>query len=185
MLQIHGDSRPIKPIGQITLLFEKYNKYHTFVFQVHPSNIITGKPVLLSGKDCVNMGIIKINADNVISLQQQQQDNKIAMDTSIKSPIPKDTEKDSINFIEPLTKKTLVENYRDVFVGVACLQSLVSFNVKDDVVRIQMLIHHVTLRKKEKEKTTIDSYVKEVILEKVNEPTTPWCSNIFCRETQK
>ena len=29
---------------------------------------MTGKPALVSIKDCVNMGIIKINADNVYSL---------------------------------------------------------------------------------------------------------------------
>ena len=183
LLQPHGDSRPIKPFGQITLLCEKYNKYHTLVFPVLPSNIITGKLALLSGKDCANMGIIKINADNVISLQQQEKVNQIAMDTSIKSPIPKDTEKKSINLTEPLTKDTLVGNYRDVFTGVACLQPLVSFNVKDDVVPIQMAIYRAPLCKKEKEKTTIDRYVKEGILEEVNEPT-PWCSNILCREIQ-
>ena len=44
---------------------KKCKKYHTLVFEVLTSNIMTGKPALLSGKDCVNMGIIKISADNV------------------------------------------------------------------------------------------------------------------------
>lgn len=72
LLHPYGDSRPIKPIEQITLLCEKYKKYHTVVFQVVPSNIMNGKPALLSGKECVNMRIIKINSDNVYSLQQQK-----------------------------------------------------------------------------------------------------------------
>lgn len=68
LLHPYGDSIPIKPIRQITLLREKYKKYHALVFQVLPSNIMTGEPALISIKDCVNMGIIKINADNVYSL---------------------------------------------------------------------------------------------------------------------
>ena len=128
------------------------------------------------------MGIIKINTDNVYSLQQQQQDNQIAMDTSIKAPMPKDTEKKPITLTKPLTKETLVEHYRDIFTGVGCLQRLVSFKVKDDVVPVKMPTHCVPLSKIEKEKTAIDHCVKEETLEKVNKPR-PWCSNILCRKT--
>lgn len=174
LLHPYGDSRPIKPIGQITLLCEKFKKYHTVVFQVVPSNIMNGKPALLSGKECVNMRIIKINSDNVYSLQQQQKDNQITMGTSIKPPMLKDTENKLINLTESLTKEGLIEHYRDVFTGVGCLQHLVSFKVKDDVAPVQMPIHRVPLSKREKEKTSNERYVKEGILEKVNEPT-PWC----------
>ena len=45
-----------------------------------------------------------------------------------------------------------------------------------------MPIRRVPLSEREKEKIAIDRYVKEGILEKVNE-TTPWCSNILCRDT--
>ena len=79
------------------------------------------------------MGIIKISADNVYCVQQQQE-NQITTDTSIKPPMPKDAEKKLINFTKPLTKETLVEKYRDAFTGVECLQTPVSFKVKDDVV---------------------------------------------------
>ena len=130
---------------------------------------MTRKPALLSGKDFINMGIIKINTDNVYSPQQQQQDNQIAMDTSIKAPMPKDTEKKPITLTKPLTKEMLVEHYRYIFTGVGCLQPLVSFKVKDDVVPVQMPIHCVTLSKIEKEKTAINHCVKEETLEKVND----------------
>ena len=83
---------------------------------------------------------------------------------------------------ELLTKETLAEHYRDVFTSVGCLQPPVSFKVKDDVVPVQMSIHRVPLSKWEKEKTAIDHYVEEGVLEKVNKPT-PWCSNILCRDT--
>ena len=135
---------------------------------------MNGKPALLSGKECVNMRIIKVNSDNVCSLQQQKKDNQITMDTSIKPPMLKDTEKKLINLTESLTKEGLIEHYRDVFTGVGCLQHLVSFKAKDDVAPVQMPIHRVPLSKREKEKTSIERYVKEGVLEKVNEPT-PWC----------
>ena len=57
------------------------------------------------------------------------------MDISIKPPTPKDTEK-SINLTKPLTKETPVEHYRDIFTGVGCLQPLVFFEVKDDVLPV-------------------------------------------------
>ena len=104
----------------------------------------------------------------------KKKDNQITMDTSIKPPMLKDTEKKLINLTESLTKEGLIEHYRDVFTGVGCLQHLVSFKVKDDVASVQMPIHRVPLCKREKEETSIERYFKEGILEKVSEPT-PWC----------
>ena len=42
-----GDSQPIKPLGQITLVCEKYNLHQTLQFQVLPAHIMVGKPALL------------------------------------------------------------------------------------------------------------------------------------------
>ena len=70
LLMPYGDSKPIKPLGQISLLCERRDKYHALTFQVLPEHM-GQKPALLSGKDCEKMGLIKIHADEVYSLQSR------------------------------------------------------------------------------------------------------------------
>ena len=154
ILHPYGDSQPT-PLGQITLLCEKFNKYHTLEFQVLPTRIITGKPALLSGKDSVRMGIMTINADNVYFLQKT---------TTTKTTTPR-KENRPLPTNKPITKEDVLSHYAESFTGIGCLQPPVSFTVKHDVVPIQMPIHRVPLSKREKEKAAIDRYVAEGILE--------------------
>ena len=67
----YGDSKPIKPLGQVDLVCERQNKYYLLTFQIRPADIMENKPALLSGKDCERMGLIKVYADEVHSLQHQ------------------------------------------------------------------------------------------------------------------
>ena len=67
----YGDSKPIKPLGQVDLVCERQNKYYLLTFQILPANVMEKKPALLSGKDCERMGLIKVHADEVHSLQHQ------------------------------------------------------------------------------------------------------------------
>ena len=175
LLHPYGDSKPIKPIGQIKLLCEKYKKYHALPFQVLPSNIMSGKPSLLSGRDSVKMEIITINADNVYALQQQS----TASPTSTTAP---NTKRTPLRTNTPITRQSFLEHYKDNFNGVGLLLPPVSFKVNSEITPIQMPIHRVPLSKRDKEKEAIERYVHEGILEKANEPSS-WCSNILCRET--
>ena len=162
ILKPYGNrSEPIIPVGQINLLCEKFKKYYSILFQVlHPKDM-DRKPALLSGEDCETM--------NIISIRTTDEAHSLTEDSS--SPA----------ITSPLTKELIVEQYKQNFTGVGCLNPPVSFQVKSDVTPVQMPIHRVPLSKRLKEKAAIERYVKEGILEKVTQPTS-WCSNILCRE---
>ena len=152
----YGASKPIKPVGQLELLCEKNNRYFTLCFQVIPTHIMGNKPALLSGRDCESMGIITIDTNEVYTTQ-------------------------TLN--SPLKKTDITGHFADVFKGIGCLQPPVSFKTNDKVTPVQMPIHRVPIiSKRQKEKTTLEQYVADGILVKVDEPT-PWCSNILCRES--
>ena len=67
----YGDSKPIKPLGQVDLFCERQNIYYLLTFQIVPVDVMENKPALLSGKDCERMCLVKVLADEVHSLQHQ------------------------------------------------------------------------------------------------------------------
>lgn len=61
----YGDSKLIKPLGQVDLVCKRKNKYNLLTFQILPADIMETKPALLSRKNCERMGLIKVHADEV------------------------------------------------------------------------------------------------------------------------
>ena len=51
LLYPYGDSKPLKPVGQVDLVCETKNRYVVLTFQILPNSVMGGKPPLLSGAD--------------------------------------------------------------------------------------------------------------------------------------
>jgi len=82
------------------------------------------KPALMSGKDCEQMGLVKIHADEVYTTQ---------------------------GLHLPLQKPDVTKQFQDIYEGISCLQPPVSFKTDDKVTPIQMPIHRVPISKRQKE----------------------------------
>ena len=63
----YGDAQPVKPLGQIELLYEWNKIFQTLTFQVRSRDTMINKPTILSGSDCEKLGLIKITADEIFS----------------------------------------------------------------------------------------------------------------------
>ena len=81
-----------------------------------------------------------------------------------------------------LTKDAILKVYNTNFRGLGSLQPPVSFVVDRSVTPVNMPIHRRPIAKRAKEKETLDRYVSQGILARVEEPT-PWCSNTIIVET--
>jgi len=182
LLHPYGNSRPLKPLGQVQLVCDQQDHYETLIFQVLPDHVMSSKPALLSGGDSEHLGLVTIKSDEVYSIS-----SKI---TCVNNPnTPTDTpgyQHTEQNPREPsrLTRQAILTKYEDTFKGIGCLGPTVHFKLKEDTHPVQMPIHRVPVTKRAKEKRAIDNYVKAGILKKVHEPT-PWCSNELIRETPK
>lgn len=64
----YGNSKPLEPEGQVELVCERKNQYETLTFQVLPDSCIGSKPALLSGSDSERLGLIRVHADDIHSL---------------------------------------------------------------------------------------------------------------------
>ena len=53
----------IKPVGQIELVCETQGKLHTLQFQLLNKDVMGSRPPLLSGSDCVRLGLIEIGGN--------------------------------------------------------------------------------------------------------------------------
>ena len=65
----YGNSKPLEPEGQVELVCERKNQYETLTFQVLPDSCIGSKPALLSGSDSEKLGLIRVHADDIHSLE--------------------------------------------------------------------------------------------------------------------
>ena len=59
----------IKPVGQIELVCETQGKFHTLQFQLLNKDVMGSQPPLLSGSDCVRLGLVEIRG-NTCSLDR-------------------------------------------------------------------------------------------------------------------
>ena len=62
----------IKPVGQIALVCETQGKFHTLQFQLLNKDVMGSQPPLLSGSDCVRLGLVEIRG-NTCSLDRNNQ----------------------------------------------------------------------------------------------------------------
>ena len=58
----------IKPVGQVELVCETQGQFHTLHFQLLTKDVMGSQPPLLSGSDCVRLGLIEIGRDTCCSL---------------------------------------------------------------------------------------------------------------------
>ena len=61
------DNSKLTPLGKLELLAETTAGYHLLTFHVLRDAHIQGKAPLLSGSDCVKLGLVKIRADEIHS----------------------------------------------------------------------------------------------------------------------
>ena len=59
----------IKPFGQVEFVSETQGKFHTLQFQLLKKDVMGSPPPLLSGSDCVRLGLIEIGR-NTCSLDR-------------------------------------------------------------------------------------------------------------------
>ncbi len=182
----YGNSSPIHTVGQVELICERDSRFHTLTFQVLPDDVMIGKPPLLSGTDCVRLGLVQVDADEVHHLCNHIDNG--APNECNPPPCPSKPIKLPCARKLPspgsLTKNDLLTEYEDVFKGLGYLGPPVSFSIDDTVTPVSMPVHRVPVSKRQKEKETLDRYEKAGILVKVTEPTA-WCSNELIRETPK
>ena len=62
----------IKPVGQIELVCKTQGKFHTLQFQLLNKDVMGSQPPLLSGSDCVRLGLVEIKG-NTCSLDRNNQ----------------------------------------------------------------------------------------------------------------
>ena len=62
----------INPVGQVDLVCETQGKFHTLQFQLLNKDVMGSQPPLLSGSDCVRLGLVEIRG-NTCSLNRNNQ----------------------------------------------------------------------------------------------------------------
>ena len=236
LLYPYGSSKPLRPLGQVELVYEQQDKYITLVFQVLSTADMAGKPALLSGVDSEKLGLITFNikdgevfsisssvitstattsatelpddlpgyrnvpcGETTLTISSQPTsscDHVQAIHSVISTPHQcQPSPSPSLKPLEipgsrklsrpgSLRKDEVLDQYKDNFEGIGLLGPPVHFQVKENVIPVQMPVHRVPVAKREKEKEALDRYTSAGIITKVEEPT-PWCSNELIRETPK
>ena len=211
ILHPYGNTRPLRPLGQVELLCHRNNHYDTLTFQILPDDIMANKPALLSGGDSERLGLVRIESDTVFSLspsvtiancntaqdtqsQEHLECNHIEQlhnnRPSTCNPLPSPSQpiiipaKRRLPTTGALQKEHILMEYAENFEGLGCLGPPVHFETKPDVTPVQMPIHRIPVAKRSAEKSALDKYEKAGIITKVDEPT-PWCSNEVIRETPR
>ena len=154
-------------MGKLELLAETTSGYHLLTFHVLRDAHIQGKPPLLSGSDCVKLGLVKIRADEIHSfgtspgtatqqkphpeppVQLPTPENSHTRDMPIlPDPIPAprmfDNPRPNISLPSCPSKMTLewvLEAFPDVHTGLGQFGKPVSFDLDPTVTPVHDAIH--------------------------------------------
>ena len=177
VLRPYGNGPAIRPVGCATLVCDRQERFESLELQVVADKYMSGKPNLLSGTDAETLGILNIAPDYVCQLGKEDPPKPELLSETSKSslyptPLPPPG---------ALTKDVILKVYNTNFRGLGSLQPPVSFVVDRSVTPVNMPIHRRPIAKRAKEKETLDRYVSQGILARVEEPT-PWCSNTIIVE---
>ena len=208
LLSPYMNTKPFRPLGQVELVCERGGKFHSLLFQVIADKDIGDKPALISGEDSEALGLLRIEADEILCVSTElgdaedretptfrivkrinkQEDNSAlpkgeGLEQGASRPATVPARK-KLGAPGQLTKENILEQYKDSFEGLGNLGPPVHFELRQDIAPVQMPVHRVPVAKREKEKAALDRYVELGIMSKVDEPT-PWCSNALIRETPK
>ena len=140
--------------------------------------------------DSEKLGLITIHSANVhaVSIQPKTSEVKASKSKEV-GPPGYQTSSRSTSATPPtvapspgkLTKAEILKSYAAQFKGRGYLGPPVHFKLNPDVTPIQMPVHRVPLARRKQEWETIQKYVQDGTLAKVEEPTA-WCSNVLLRE---
>ena len=143
----YGDSKSLKPVGQVDLLCERGKKYFTLTFRILSDHVMHNKPALLSGKDNQKMGLVNIHADEIHALEPKPLNHSPKYQLKPTQPTSNNSDH-RCHPPQPLLKKDILNRFSSTFSGIGCLQSPVSFHTKPDIPPIQMPIHRVPICKR-------------------------------------
>ena len=193
-------------MGKLELLAETTTGYHLLTFQVLRDSQIQGKPPLSSGSDCVNLGLVKIRADEVHSVGSPlcaqkphteastplpTADNSHARDMPmnpepISSPCMFDVPHSNTTLParpDTVTLKWVLEAFPDVHTGLGAFGRPVSFDLDLTVTPIHDDIHQQPVARHAKIKEQLDKMESEGKICRQCKPTA-WCSNMTVRKTK-
>ena len=203
------DNSKLTPMGKLELLAETTAGYHLLTFHVLRDAHIQGKPPLLSGSDCVKLGLVKIRADEIHSFgtspgtathQKPHPEPPVQLPTPENShtrdmPILPDTIPAPRMFDEPrpnislpsrpakMTLEWVLEAFPDVHTGLGQFGKPVSFDLDPTVTPVHDAIHRQPVARHAKIKEQLDKMESEGKICRQYEPTA-WCSNMTIRETK-
>ena len=196
------DNSKLTPLGKLELLAETTTGYHLLTFHILRDSQIPRKPLLLSGLDCVKLGLVKICADEVHSVSSPlstvngqkphlMADNcrrrDIPMQPGPTSP-PRVSDVSNPNTTwQPrpptLAVKWVLDAFQDVHTGPGQLGRPDTFDMDPTVIPVHDPIHHQLAARHSKIKLQLDKMESEGKISRQYEPTA-WCSNVTVRETK-
>ena len=191
-------------MGKLELIAETTAGYHLLTFHVLRDAHIQGKPPLLSGSDCVKLGLVKIRADEIHSfgtspgaathqkphpkppVQLPTPENSPNRDTPIiPDPIPAprmfDNRRPNISLPFCPAKMTLewvLEAFPDVHTGLEQFGKPVAFDLGPNVTPVHNAIHWQPVARHAKTKEQLDKMESKGKICRQHEPTA-WCSVAF------
>ena len=66
LLSPYMNTKPFRPLVQVELICERGGKFHSLLFQVVVDKDIGDKPALISGEDSEALGLLRIEADEIL-----------------------------------------------------------------------------------------------------------------------
>jgi hypothetical protein len=166
----------IHPLGKQTFLCEGTAQFETLDFQVIKSSDIPGKPALLSGRDSLKLGLLKMHP-------------KVFASTSTDVVGPPSRTSDlthQTDVLKPgnVTLSDIKSAFRENFKGLGKIGKPVHLEMNPDVTPCHAGYHRIPVSKLETVKAKLDEMVACGKLEKIEKPTD-WCSNMLVREKQR
>ena len=203
------DNSKLTPMGKLELLAETTAEYRLLTFHVLRDAHIQGKPPLLSGSDCVKMGLEKICADEIHSFgtspgaathpkprpeppvqlpapeSSHTRDMPILQDPIPAQRMPDDPQPNiSLPSCPPkMTLERVLEAFPDVHTGLGQLGKPVGFYLDPNVTPVHDAIHRQPVARHAKIKEQLDKMESEGKICRQYEPTA-WCSKMTIRETK-
>ena len=196
-------------MGKLELLAETTAGYHLVTFHVLRDAHIQGKPPLLSGSDCVKLGLVKIRADEIHSFgtspgtathQKPHSEPPVQLPTAKNShtrdmptlpdpiPAPRMFDDPRPNISLPpcpakITLEWVLEAFPDVHTGLGLFGKPDSFDLDPNITPVHDAIHRQPVARHAKIKEQLDKMESEGKICRQYEPTA-WCSNMTIRETK-
>ena len=203
------DNSKLTSMGKLELLAETTSGYHLLTFHVLRDAHIQGKPPLLSGSDCVKLGLVKIRADEIHSFGTSPgiaTHQKLHPEPPVQLPTPENSHTKDMPILPDLIPapgmfdnlrpnislpscpskmiiEWVLEAFPDVHTGLGQFGKPVSFDLDPTVTPVHDAIHRQPVARHAKIKEQLDKMESEGKICRQYEPTA-WCSNMTIRKTK-